>query len=139
MQRGRRAIPAEEKRARGTYQPSRDADKLQLTLAAENTGPILPDMVKENEGALKVWEQLHHIVTAFGANEGDSNIFARYCMMEALARDTLSGGEMISAGAMNSLRQYEELLRIAGPKSRLTSRSAVADSNPFSRNGKKRG
>jgi hypothetical protein len=135
MQRGRKPLPPDEKKQRGTFRKHRDAGKVQLVI--DNNGPVMPEYVKADPAAVKVWEEIHPRVTAAGICEADSPIFSRYCMMEARARETLRDGEMLSAGIMTGLRQYEELLRIAGPKSRLSTRPAGSDSNPFSRNGRR--
>lgn len=60
-------------------------------------------------------------VMAAGVTDVDSNFLARYCALEAEVRAAFSAkdGELPSAAYLTNLRQMEELLRIAGPKSRI--------------------
>jgi hypothetical protein len=143
MQRGRRPIPASEKAARGTFRQDRDAHKVQLVV--DNDGPVMPPHMVETEDendltkiARAIWVELHPIVTALGASECDSSLFARYCYLEADARALMVQGILPSNGKMTQLRQMEEMLRIAGPKSRVAGAKPMGgDSNPFKRNGKR--
>lgn len=87
--------------------------------------------------AIDVWQETVGRVMTVGAEEVDSSFLGRYCAMEALSRDTLSKGDPIPASVMTSLRQMEELLGIAGPKSRIGRVTDGKSSNPFARNGKR--
>jgi hypothetical protein len=142
MRRGRKPIPAHEKEARGTFRADRDAHKLQLVV--DGDGPVMPSHMHESEEenplvkiARCIWAELHPIVTAMGARECDSALFARYCFLEADARALMVQGLLPSTGKMTQLRQMEELLRIAGPKSRVGQKPSGGDANPFKRNGKR--
>lgn len=133
MQPGRKAEPADTKLARGTFQPCRDANKTQVIVAGDP--PMQPDYLTA-AGEI-VWQEVLGRVMSAGVAEPDSNLLARYCAMEALARETLRGGEPIPATIMTALRQYEELLRIAGPKSRVGVKQDGKSANPFARNGQR--
>lgn len=144
MQRGRKPIPASEKTSRGTFRPDRDAHKVQLVV--DNDGPIMPDYMlpRDDESSLakiarSIWAELHPIVAAMGVAECDSALFARYCHLEADARALMVQGILPSNVKMTQLRQMEELLRIAGPKSRVGQQKGAGEANPFKQNGRKRG
>jgi hypothetical protein len=131
MRRGRKPIPASEKAQRGTFRQDRDAHKLQIV--ASNDGPVMPVHMHESEDespfvtlARSIWVELHPMVTAMGVSECDSALFARYCFLEADARALMVQGVLPSTAKMTQLRQMEELLRIAGPKSRVGGQSQVA-------------
>ncbi|AHE52628.1 hypothetical protein [Sphingomonas sanxanigenens] len=89
--------------------------------------------------AIEVWHEVLGRVMAAGVTEVDSALLARYCSLEALVRKAFAaGGEPPPAAYLTVLRQHEELLRIAGPKSRVGSGGAADASkpgNPFARNG----
>jgi len=133
MERGRKPEPAGTKLARGTFQPCRDAGKVEIVTVGDP--PQMPDYLTPE--AEIVWQETIGRVMAVGATEADSSILGRYCAMEALARETLSKGEPIPGTIMTALRQYEELLRIAGPKSRVGVKQDGKSANPFSRNGRR--
>lgn len=108
--------------------------------------PIMPEFLAEDptmEPARLVWGENLERVTANGCHEGDSDLFARYCIQEsgyrAHVRAWLSGAEGIEsppAAMIESLRKMGELLGIAGPSSRqrLQVRPRARE-NTFSRNG----
>jgi len=133
MQRGRKAEPSSTKLARGTFQPCRDGQKVQVL--APGDPPMMPDYLTPE--AEIVWQEILGRVMAVGVAEPDSALLARYCAMEALARNTLRSGDAIPATIMTALRQYEELLRIAGPKSRVGVKQDGQSANPFARNGRR--
>jgi hypothetical protein len=133
MERGRKPEPPDTKLARGTFQPCRDGQKVQII--APGDPPMMPDYLTAE--AEIVWQEILGRVMAVGIAEPDSALLARYCAMEALARKTLSTGEPIPASVMTALRQYEELLRIAGPKSRVGVKPGGKSANPFARNGRR--
>lgn len=138
MQRGRKAEPPSTKKARGTFQPVRDGMKTELIVAG--SPPMMPDYL--TPGAIDVWQEAIGRVMSAGVTEIDSALFARYCSTEALVRAAFkAAGDPPPAAYLTMLRQYEELLRIAGPKSRVTggggTNGGTAPSNPFARNGQR--
>ena len=142
MKRGRKPIPAEEKVARGTFRDDRDAHKVQLVV--DNDGPVMPLHMHEHEdenslvtAARRIWVELHPQVTALGVGEPDSALFARYCFLEADCRALMYSGIIPASAKLTQLRQMEELLRIAGPKSRVAGQKPTGDGNPFKRNGRR--
>mgnify|MGYP000927976595 CR=1 FL=1 len=133
MKPGRKPEPVSTKLARGTFQNHRDGDKVQILVAGDP--PQMPDYLTAE--AIDVWQETVGRVMHIGVSEVDSSLLGRYCAMEALSRKTLSGGEPIPASVMTALRQMEELLGIAGPKSRIGRVTDGKSSNPFTRNGKR--
>ena len=136
MKRGQKAIPIEEKEARGTVRADRDEGR--MTLVVDNNGPVMPDYMivggENTELARRIWDELHPKVTALGIGECDSALFARYCCLEAATRAMLATGVLPRMANMTQLRQMEEMLRIAGPRSRIGNKT-TEPVNPFRSNG----
>ena len=131
MKPGRKAEPVGTKLTRGTFQPCRDGNKTEIIVPGDP--PLMPDYLTAE--AEIVWEETLGRVMGVGVAEPDSALLARYCSIEALSRKTLQGGDSIPASVMTALRQMEELLGIAGPKSRVGREANAKSSNPFSANG----
>jgi len=134
MKRGRKPEPPSAKFARGTLQPVRDGQKTEIIVPGDP--PAMPDYLTAE--AIDVWQEELGRVMAAGVAEIDSSLFARYCSIEALIRQAFKAeGPPPPAAYLTVLRQYAELLGIAGRKSRV---GKVADdptksTNPFARNG----
>ncbi|MDB5733234.1 MAG: hypothetical protein JWQ03_3129 [Variovorax sp.] len=133
MKRGPKAEPPSTKLARGTFQPIRDGVKTEIIVPGDP--PVRPDYL--TAGAIDVWQEVLARVMAAGVSEVDSALLARYCSLEAEVRVAFkSGDELPSAAYLTVLRQHEELLRIAGPKSRVGGGGDGAKpANRFARNG----
>ena len=133
MERGRKPDPVGTKLARGTFQPCRDGNKVQIL--APGDPPQMPEYLTAE--AEIVWQETVGRVMHVGVGEADSALLGRYCAMESLSRKTLGNGEPLPASVMTALRQMEELLGIAGPKSRIGRVTDGKPSNPFARNGRR--
>jgi hypothetical protein len=135
MKRGPKPESPSTKLSRGTFQPVRDGVKTEIIVPGDP--PIQPDYMTAE--AIDVWNEVLGRVMAAGVTEIDSALLARYCSLEALVRKAFNaGGEPPPAAYLTVCRQYEELLRIAGPKSRVGSGGKVdgaKSTNPFARNG----
>lgn len=135
MKRGPKAETPATKRARGTFQPVRDGLKTEIVVPGDP--PVRPDYLTPE--AIDVWQEVIGRVMAAGVSEVDSAMLARYCSLEALVRQAFTAGqEPPPAAYLTVLRQHEELLRIAGPKSRVGGGgggNGTKFSNPFARNG----
>lgn len=134
MERGRKPEPKAVKAARGTLQPVRDGLKTEIIVPG--SPPAMPDYLTPE--AIDVWQENIGRVMAAGTSELDSDLFARYCSAEALVRMAFkAGGEPPSAAYLTLLRQYAELLGIAGRKSRVgkVTDDPTKNRNPFARNG----
>lgn len=136
MNRGPKPDTPTGKLARGTFQPVRDNAKTELVVAGHP--PIQPDYL--TAAAIDVWHEVLPRAMATGVTEIDSALFARYCSLEALVRKAFNvGADPPPAAYLTVLRQHDELLRIAGPKSRVAGGSKANDGtsgNPFARNGR---
>ena len=134
MQRGRKPEPASVKAARGTLQPIRDGLKTEIIVPGDP--PAMPDYL--TSAAIDVWQEELGRVMAAGVAEIDSSLFARYCSLEALVREAFKSGSPPPASFLTVLRQYAELLGIAGRKSRVGKQQPndpTKSGNPFARNG----
>lgn len=134
MKRGPKPETPSTKLARGTFQPVRDGGKTEIIVAGDP--PIMPDYL--TPGAILVWQEVLGRVMAAGVTEIDSALLARYCSLEAIVRDAFKADEAPPPAAyLTVLRQHEELLRIAGPKSRVGGGGidGAKSQNRFARNG----
>lgn len=136
MKRGPKPEPPSSKLARGTFQPVRDGVKTEVIVPGDP--PQMPDYL--TPAAIIVWQEVIGRVMSAGVTEIDSALLARYCALEALVREAFkdANGEPPPAAYLTVLRQHEELLRIAGPKSRVGaggSADGAKSTNPFKRNG----
>lgn len=109
--------------------------------------PIMPDYLADDEAmepARTVWLENIERITANGCHEGDSDLFARYCIQEAGYRAHVArwlagdeGFDSPQTSRVESLRKMGELLGIAGPSSRQRlSASRQPSENTFMRNGR---
>jgi phage terminase small subunit len=134
MKRGPKPQPPSEKLARGTFQPVRDGLKTEIIVPGNP--PAMPDYLSPE--AIDVWQENIGRVMASGTTELDSDLFARYCATEALVRKAFkAGGEAPPAAYLTLLRQYAELLGIAGRRSRVgkVANDPTQNANPFKRVG----
>lgn len=135
MKRGPKPKTPSEKAATGTLRPFRDGLKTEIVVPGDP--PMRPDYLTAE--AIDVWQEVIGRVMAAGVSEVDSALLARYCSLEALVRKAFNaGGVPPPAAYLTVLRQHEELLRIAGPKSRVGSGGGThggTTANPFARNG----
>lgn len=134
MKPGRKAETPSTKALRGTLRPIRDAGKVEIVVPGDP--PRMPDYL--TAGAVDVWQEVLPRVMTAGVSEVDSAILARYCSLEAIVRETFrADGEPPPAAYLTVLRQHEELLRIAGPKSRVGGGGGdgAKPTNRFARNG----
>lgn len=134
MKRGPKAETPSTKLARGTFQPVRDGVKTEIILPGDP--PQMPDYL--TSAAIDVWQEVLGRVMLAGVTEVDSALLGRYCSLEAIVREAFKAdAEPPPAAYLTVLRQHEELLRIAGPKSRVGGGGAdgAKPANRFARNG----
>jgi phage terminase small subunit len=133
MKPGRKAEPPSTKAARGTIQPCRDVNKVEVIVPG--SPPAQPDYL--TAGAIDVWQEEIGRVMATGVVEIDSSLFARYCSIEALIRAAFTAGAPPPAAYLTEARRMAELLGIAGRKSRVgkVTDDPTKQANPFLRNG----
>ncbi len=132
MKRGVKSMTPAEKTARGTFQPVRDAGT--MTIIEPSALPQQPDWLTED--GRNVWlDNIGRVSTARGAAELDSDLFANFCNLQGAIVKAWRLGEVPPVTALMESRKLMELLRIAGPSSRVMK---VADGekpvgNPFLR------
>lgn len=136
MKRGPKPEARATKVQRGTLQPCRDGGAV-VELVTAVDPPMMPDYL--SDAAKEVWiEQIGRVMLG-GIGDRDSLLFARYCATEALARTAFAAGEPPPSAYLSELRRMEELLGIAGPRTRQTGKpgGATTIENPFARNGRR--
>lgn len=116
MRTGRRIADPARKALAGTYRADRHGDIVELVTPPRDI-PVAPDYLTKE--AKRVWEEELPRILACGGVEADSSFLARYCTAEAEFRGMAAKGEPVTAAMMTALRQYAELLGIAGHRSRL--------------------
>ncbi|EJL21906.1 hypothetical protein [Novosphingobium sp. AP12] len=135
MQRGRKPDPPAVKASRQGKLPG-TADFGRTEIIVPGSPPAMPDYL--TPGAIEIWQENLGRVMSAGIVELDSDLFARYCSLEELVRRAFkAGGEPPPMASLTVLRQYAELLGIAGRKSRVgkVTDDPTKTGNPFARNG----
>jgi phage terminase small subunit len=133
MQRGPKAQLPSEKRAKGTFQKSRDGNKVEII--ERMSTPQQPDWLTSE--AQEVW--LDDIGRVKLATEADTTLFANYCSLQgALVKAIRQGGEMPPISAFTEVRKMQEVLGIGGARSRVgIAPEEGRPGNVFARNGRK--
>lgn len=129
MQRGPKKKSIEEKKAVGSYRPCRDDPN--ILIPANSEPPLMPDYL--SDAAKAVWFEELDRVTLSGTSVLDSSLFADYCCLAAIVRETFRSGGEPKGNQLVELRKQRELLGIGGAPSR-AQRGKVAEpdrSNPF--------
>ena len=118
MKTGRRIANPKTKQLTGTFRKDRHGDIAPIVAELVQVGPVQPRYLTAE--AKLVWAEEIKRVTAMGATEADSSMFARYCEMEAAFRVAImAGGDFPSGVMLTELRRYAELFGIGGVRSRL--------------------
>lgn len=133
MQRGPKAQLPSEKRAKGTFQKSRDGNKVQVIEPMST--PQQPDWLTVE--AQEVW--LDDIGRVKLATESDTTLFANYCSLQgAIVKAIRQGGEMPPISAFTEVRKMQEVLGIGGARSRVgLAPEGGKGGNVFGRNGRR--
>lgn len=132
MKSGKRIPSPASKQLAGTYRKDRHAN-IAVIASPTPDAPIQPAYLSAE--AKIVWAEEVRRVTACGATEADSSMFARYCEMEAAFRVQVMAGELPKAALLTELRRSAELLGIGGLRSRLArtgSQKEAPKASPFS-------
>ncbi|KXU30660.1 hypothetical protein A0J57_20165 [Sphingobium sp. 22B] len=129
MKRGPKKKSIEEKQAVGSYRPCRDNPNIIIPTSV--APPVMPDYLGAEAQA--VWHEELERVTQSGTSVLDSSLFADYCCLAAIVRETFRSGGEPRGNQLVELRKQRELLGIGGAPSR-AQRGKVAEpdqSNPF--------
>lgn len=133
MQRGPKAQLPSEKRARGTFQSSRDGNKVEIIQSMST--PQQPDWLTSE--AQEIW--LDDVGRVKLATESDSTLFSNYCTLQgAIIKAIRNGGEIPPISAFAEVRKMQEVLGIGGARSRLgIAPEGAKGGNVFGRNGRR--
>ena len=135
MKRGTKPTLPSVKEARGTFQPYRDGNKVEIV--APHDLPIEPDWLTPHGS--EVWiDEIGRVSASFFVTERDSTMFANYCNLQGAINQAWRAGEVPPAAHLMEARKMAEQFGIFGAKSRLTIADPGKQSgNPFARNGRK--
>ncbi len=133
MKRGPKPLLPSEKEARGTVQPVRDRNKIEIIEPASM--PQMPDWLSAE--AQEIWlEDLGRVTATRLVTEKDTSIFANYCAMQASIVKCFKANEVPPITALAEVRKLQELFGIGGARSRVQVKAEPgAGGNPFVRNG----
>lgn len=125
----KRQLPS-EKKAKGTYQPVRDGNRIEII--EPMSMPQRPDWLTSEAG--EVW--LDDVGRVRLATESDSTLFANYCTLQGGILKAIRANEMPPVAAFAEVRKLQEVLGIAGARSRVGVKSGDGKTgNVFGRNG----
>lgn len=134
MKRGPKPQLPSEKRARGTFQPVRDGNRVEVIEPAAM--PMRPEwLTAEGE---EVWlDDVGRVTAGRLITEKDSTAFANYCNMQGMIIRCWRKNEAPPITAVAEVRKQQELFGIGGAKSRLGVKGGndKGSANPFARNG----
>jgi hypothetical protein len=124
-----------EKRARGTYAPFRDADRVEFIEA-----PSVPaEPASLTEGGRQVWLDIIPHVAGRLAGERDSLLLGQLANLTAACNAAWASGAAPPAAHLAEVRRLCEIFGLAGRRSRMGVLPAGrAEPNPFTRNGRPR-
>jgi hypothetical protein len=139
MQRGPKPQLPATKLDNGTYQPCRDANRVELV--APDALPQQPDWL--TAAGEEVWmEDIGRASQVRLLSESDTTMFANYCNLQGciiLAWRTMASGDPDAApppiSALEHVRKLQEYFGIAGAKSRVVKveQGGGPSGNPFSK------
>ena len=134
MKRGPRPQLPSEKLARGTFQPSRDGNKVEGI--EPSAMPMRPTwLTPEGE---EVWlDDVGRVLAGKLITEKDSTAFGNYCNMQGMIIRCWRKNEAPPITAVAEVRKQKELFGIGGAKSRIGVKGGTdkGSGNPFNRNG----
>lgn len=131
MRRGPKGATPEEKSARGTLQPCR-AGAAAVTIADPGSLPQRPEWLTPAGEA--VWlDVIGRISSVKGAAEVDSDLVGNYCNLQGMIVLAWKAGAVPPITALMEARKLQEMLRIAGPSSRISKvgEEKAGGGNPF--------
>lgn len=128
MRAGPKPKPPSMKTLAGTFQPCRDAGRVELIAPARI--PIAPDWL--TEGGREQWLDLSAITTELGtASAADSAALATLANLQGALAECWAGGFMPPTTALVEFRRLSEMFGIAGVKSRVVKTARPGAENPF--------
>lgn len=131
MKRGPKPQLPSEKRAKGTYQPSRDGHRIEVI--EPNAMPQQPNWLTAE--AEEVW--MDDVGRVKLATESDSTLFANYCSLQGSLIKAIRSNEVPPITAFTEVRKMQEVLGIGGARSRVGVKPDAPAGGVFSRNGRR--
>lgn len=150
MKRGPKPVDPSTKKARGTYQKSRDSASALIEAMASNVQIIPPDAIPQRpdwltEHGRYVWdEELQRVLQNGTVTELDTMAFANYCNLQGSIIEAYKAGEVAPAAFMMEVRKMQEQFGLLGSRSRVRpmgkgapppAGGASGGGSRFSRNG----
>lgn len=127
MRRGQKPELPDVKRARGTFQPCEDANR--VSVIEPDSPPQQPDWLT-SEGS-EVWlDDIGRVLQSSMLSEQDSTIFATYCNLQGAAIKAWRSGDVPPVSAVMEIRKMAELFGLCGHRSRMSAGPAKSN-NPF--------
>lgn len=134
MKRGPKPQPPSEKRAKGTFQPCRGGDLIEISTPSDL--PEKPDWL--TTAGEEVWmDDISRVTVSSLVTARDSTIFGNYCNLQGAINEAWRVGDVPPAAHISEARKMAEQFGIFGRKSRLVSDPGADKTNPFARNGAK--
>ncbi len=132
MKRGAKALLPSEKAARGTFQPCRDAHKIEVI--EPDSMPLKPDWL--TAAGEEVWiDDIGRIAQGRFMTERDSTMFGQFCNLQGAIIMAWRSGEVPPACHLVEARKMAEQFGIFGARSRIKGGGSDAPAgNPFSKN-----
>jgi len=135
MKRGRKPELPSTKIGRGTYQPCRDAGKVEII--EPDALPMRPEWLTAS--GEEVWlDDVGRVTAGRMASERDSTMFANYCNLQGAIVQAWRAGEVPPAAYLSEARKMAEQFGLFGARSRLQMPGGDDGAgNPFARNGRR--
>lgn len=137
MKRGRKADPPSVKAERGTLQPCRDGNRVEVI---DHLGlPAKPDWL--TAAGEEVWiDEIGRVAVGRFVSERDTTMFANYCNLQGAINMAWRSGEVPPAAHLMEARKMAEQFGLFGAKSRIGTKvngGEAPSGNPFNRNGQR--
>lgn len=129
MKRGRKPELPSTKIVRGTYQPCRDAGKVELI--EPDSLPVQPDWL--TEAGQEVWmDDIGRVADGRFVTERDTTMFANYCNLQGAINQAWRSGGVPPAAHLSEARKMAEQFGLFGAKSRImVGQKDGKTANPF--------
>ncbi|MGC8526150.1 hypothetical protein [Acidiphilium sp.] len=136
MKSGRKPATPAEHVARGTRRKDRHSALVDLTAVVEPGAlPVRPDDLSADAEA--VWaDNIGRVSETRLATEIDSDFFPNYCRLQGAINACWRVGEVPPAAHLMEARRMQEMIGIAGARSRIGQMPAKPAPNPFLMNGR---
>jgi hypothetical protein len=138
VKRGRKAEPPSVKEARGTLQPCRDDNRVEVF--DQHGLPSKPDWL--TAAGEEVWiDEVGRVAVGRFVSERDTTMFANYCNLQGAISLAWKAGGVPPAAHLMEARKMAEQFGLFGAKSRIGTKGngEASSGNPFTANGRRPG